>query len=226
MTGIIIDLVAIFLIIGIVGTAARFDKRERSISTSTLGIMSGITVIFLCTKFIIFELTLTISDSLIIFITVLVLSIMLFGKMFIARGDIIIILITSIILPSIYGIPTIGITFCITLIISTMFHITKTFIPNLKELLLTRHVFIDIDDSILRKIIAFFIVHKRTPYEHFCFSAEKISYGHRHLVLLPKNLDNIDIKARTKYVITAIPLMIPYFISICIITTILILNII
>lgn len=226
MTDPIIDLVAIFLLVCIVGIAARFDKRDRSISLVTLGVMSVIVAIFLCTKWIILGILPTLPDIVWMLMFSAVLGVMLLGKMFIARGDVVIILITSVLVPSVYGIPTIVITLGIAFIVSVMFHIAKTFIPNLRELVLTRHIFTGINDTLMRKLAAFFIVHKKTPNEHFCFAAETVSYGHRRFILLPSNLDNTDIEAETEYVITVIPFMIPYFVGVCVFTIFMIFNVV
>lgn len=219
-----IDLIAILLIVVISGIAARFDKNERSIPTAILGIMGITAVLFLCTKWIILDVLPTVSDIMLIVLYIGMLGVMLLGKMFMARGDIIIIMITSAILPSVYNIPTIGITLGIALVVSTIYYTTKTFVPNLREFLQTRHIFPGIDDSVIRKLAAFFIVHKRTYNERFCFAGETTNSGHRRLVLLPKNLDDADIESRTEYVITAIPFMVPYFVGVCTLALIMILG--
>lgn len=209
-------MISVALMACVVGIAARSDRNERSVSTVALCLMSTAVALFLCAKWAVLGMLPAVADVMLMALYGGMLGAMLLGGVFVARGDIVIIMITGVLLPSVYGVPTLVITLGIAFLVSLVYCIAKTFVPNLRELVRTRRVFAGIDDSVVRKAAAFLIVHRRAPNERFCFPGETSSSGCRRLVLFPRDLDHIDIEARTEYVITAIPFMIPYFVGVCV----------
>ncbi len=209
------DLAGALLMAAIAGIAARLDRNERSIHNGTLCSMGAGAAAFLCTKWAVFGILPAVSDIVLMALYAAMLGAMLWGKVFVARGDIAVIMVTSMLVPSLYGIPTVVITLGAALVVATAYYVTRTLAANVSEFASTRRVFGGIDDTAVRKMAAFFIVHRRSPGERFCFAGETVDSGRRRLVLLPRNLDSIDIEARTEYVIAAVPFMVPYFAGTC-----------
>ena len=222
----IADLTTVILLVCIVSVAARSDLRDRSISQFMICAIILIAVVCLSVRWIVVEILPTESEVIMMCLSGAVLFVMLLGRVFIARGDIMIILITIILVPSVHGIPTIVIALAVAMIVSVIFHMSKTIIPNVLELARTRRIFAGVDDSVTRKAIAFFLIHKRTNKERFCFAGEATNCGRRHLILSLRSVDSADIEAKTEYVITAIPFMIPYLVGVCAVAGLVVLNVI
>lgn len=209
------DLAGAAAMVIIVGIAARADAQERSISHAALGRMALGAGAFLCAKWAVLGILPTGAEIALMVLTGAALCAMLLGRAFVARGDVTVVMITVVLVPAVDGIPAVVVALAVGFAASVVFHASRTLVPNMLELARTGRVFAGIEDSGARKAAAFFLVHRRRPGERFCFAAEESGGGRRRLVLLPGDMDGADIEARTEYVSSAIPFMVPYFIGSC-----------
>ncbi|MDI1494737.1 MAG: putative membrane protein [Cenarchaeum symbiont of Oopsacas minuta] len=131
-----------------------------------------------------------------------------------ATGDFEALLTLSFILPVFNDVPIIiPVLFC-SAIISLLAVLVINPILNIQRSGLK--LFSDLSDSIPRKFLAFFLVHKYNLGEIHAYCGEKNSNGQRTLWFLstrhPRHVDEIPIKAGT-YVGITIPLLIPLTVS-------------
>lgn len=225
MTILLVELVGVALAVCIISVAAWFDSRERSISSTFLVLMCIVVALYLLVKWFGVGATPALAEIALVALYVGVLGAMAFSRVFIARGDLAIVAMTAILIPTVQGIPSIVISLGVAFGVSMTYYMAKTLVPNISELLRTGHVFSAFEDSIVRKTVAFFLVHKRANSERFCFAGETSVKGHRHLVLLPQSLETDDIEAKTEYVISAIPFMVPYLVGVCVMAVVFVLGI-
>lgn len=197
-----------------VGVAALFDLRERGIPHWALALMGAACAAFLAVRCATQAAWPSPHDAAWMGIACAVGAMALRGTM-VARGDAAMIAISGVLVPSAAGIPALPVAMLVAALAAGMAHTARTVVPNLAELARTGRIFPDVDEPAVRKAAALLVIRRRREGERFCFAAEETRGGRRRLVLLPASPDSADISARTTYVISAIPLMVPYFAGSC-----------
>jgi len=198
----------------IVGVAALFDLRERGIPHWALAAMGAACAAFLAARWATQAAWPHPHDAAWMGIACVVGAMALRGAL-VARGDAAMIAMAGVLVPSAAGVPALPVAMLVAVMAACVAHIARTIVPNLAELARTGRVFPDVDEPAIRKAVALLVVRRRRGGERFCFAGEETRGGRRRLVLLPGPPDTVDIRAQTAYVISAIPLMAPYFAGSC-----------
>lgn len=197
-----------------VGAAALFDLRERGIPHWALALMGAACAAFLAARWAAQAAWPQPHDAAWMGIACAVGAMALRGSL-VARGDAAMIAISGVLVPSAAGIPALPVAMLVAALAAGVAHMARTVVPNLAELARTGSVFAGMDEPAIRKAAAMLVVRRRREGERFCFAGEEERGGRRRLVLLPGPPDSADIGARTEYVISVIPLMVPYFAGSC-----------
>jgi len=197
-----------------VGVAALYDLRERGIPHWALAAMGGACAAFLAASWATQAAWPHPHDAAWMGIACAVGAAALRGSL-VARGDAAMIAMAGVLAPSAAGVPALPVAMLVAALAAGAAHIARTVVPNLAELARTGRVFPDVDEPTVRKAAALLVVRRRREGERFCFAGEETRGGRRRLILLPGPPDSGDITAQTTYVISAIPLMVPYFAGSC-----------
>lgn len=129
-----------------------------------------------------------------------------------ATGDFFGLLALSVILPSFNGI----VIPILVIIISCILATVSTITANLKHNISSKNRFSEFDEPTYKKIMAFFMIHKKSENENFTFPAEITVDGKRKF-LFRHNPDTQEFTFHTKgiYVCTTPPMMISILVSLC-----------
>lgn len=133
------------------------------------------------------------------------------------------IIVLSVILPQLYHIPLIPILVLnIAFILCFFYVIVSNIRYNLTDIFRV-NLFQDIDESFVKKIFAFFLIHRRREDERFTFPSVQIVDGKKKF-LFYHNLDTQCFTQKDIYVSPAVPMMPFFLISLFIILFFYILN--
>jgi hypothetical protein len=111
----------------------------------------------------------------------------------------------SIVLPAYNHIP---ISICVLLasfVLSSSYIITSNIFRNTRSLILNEKLFSEISEPVYKKMLAFFIVHRRSRNEKYRFAAESIVDGKRKFVFTHD--PDSERFGNTKYVTSSVPMM-------------------
>lgn len=197
-----------------VGVAALYDLRERGIPHWALALMGVACAAFLAVRWAAQGAWPQPHDAAWMGVACAVGAMSLRGTL-VARGDAAMIAISGVLVPSAAGIPALPVAMLVAALAAGAAHIARTVVPNLAELARTGSIFGGVDEPAIRKAAALLVVRRRRRGERFCFAGEVTRGGRRRLALLPGPPDSAEIMARTEYVISVIPLMVPYFAGSC-----------
>lgn len=138
--------------------------------------------------------------------------IMKFRGMGYATGDFFGLSVLFIILPSFDGIaiPT------LVIIASCLFSVIVTLGINLRINIKTKNLFSEFDEPLYRKILAYFIIHKKAGNEKFTFPAEVMVSGKRRFQFR-HDPDSQEFATQTEplYVYTTMPMMMSILVGLC-----------
>jgi preflagellin peptidase FlaK len=120
-------------------------------------------------------------------------------------ADMLAVIALSVIIPTYNNIPVPTFVLLISFVISSSYSVINNIYKNTKSLILEGCLFSEISESFYKKILAFFIIHKKARDERYVFVAESIVDG-RHRFNFVHHPDTEQFE-NGRYVISAIPLM-------------------
>lgn len=120
-------------------------------------------------------------------------------------ADVLCIIALSVILPAYNDIPVAIIVLVIASAMSATYVIAFNVYKNTKSIILNKTLFSEINESVYKKLVAFFIIHQRTKNEKYGFPADLVVDGKRKFVF--RHNPDTEKFGNGKYVMTAVPLV-------------------
>lgn len=120
-------------------------------------------------------------------------------------ADVLCIIALSVILPAYNDIPVAIVVLVIASAMSAAYVITVNVYKNAKSIILNKTLFSEINESVYKKLVAFFIIHQRTKNEKYGFPADLVVDGKRKFVF--RHSPDTEKFGNGKYVMSAVPLM-------------------
>jgi preflagellin peptidase FlaK len=120
-------------------------------------------------------------------------------------ADVLCIIALSVILPAHNDIPVAIVVLGIVSVMAAAYVITVNVYKNTKSIILNKTLFSEINESVYRKLAAFFIIHQRTKNEKYGFPADAIVDGKRKFAF--RHDPDTEKFGNGKYVMTTVPLM-------------------
>ncbi len=195
-----IILLRVFIVIAMLGIASYYDLKSREVN-DMIWIVFGASGAFLY----LFDVP-VLSHMALVGISLGILVPAFCWVLRLCGGaDVLCIIALSVILPAYNDIPVAIVVLIIVAVISAVYVITVNVYKNTKSIILNRTLFSEINESVYKKLVAFFIIHQRTKNEKHGFPADVVVDGKRKFVF--RHNPDIEKFGNGKYVITTVPLM-------------------
>jgi preflagellin peptidase FlaK len=120
-------------------------------------------------------------------------------------ADVLCIIVLSVILPANNDIPVTIVVLVIASVMAAVYVITVNVYKNTKSIILNKTLFSEINESVYKKLAAFFIIHQRTKNEKCEFPADSVVDGKRKFAF--RHNPDTEKFGNGKYVMTTVPLM-------------------
>ncbi len=199
------ELIRVFIALAMFCAASYYDVRSREVNDLLWIVFGAAGALLYVFDVYSFSTVTVISVGLGLFVAFLCWVLRLCGD-----ADVLSLATLSIILPSYEQVPVVIVVLAIASVTVFSYALTNNLYRNLKSLITNREIFADVDEPLYKKLVAFFLIHKRNEDERYEFSAETITEGKRRFVF--RHQPNSEMFGNSNYVTTASPL-IPFLLA-------------